>query len=97
RDCARILSVIAGVDPKDPTSAAEPVPDYEAGLTGDLRGVRIGVPTNAFTNIAEPPILAALEASLKVLEGRGATIVRLEVPLMKAISAYVGVISRAEG
>jgi len=97
RDCARILSVIAGVDPKDPTSASEPVPDYEAALTGDLRGVRIGVPTNAFTTIAEPPVLAALDAALKVLEGRGATIVRLALPLMPAISAYVGVISRAEG
>lgn len=96
RDCARILSVIAGVDPRDPTSANEPVPDYEAALTGDVRGVRIGVPTNAFTNIAEPPVLAALEAALEVLEGRGATIVRLELPLMKAISAYVSVISRSE-
>jgi len=97
RDCARILSVIAGADPKDPTSANEPVPDYETALTGDLRGVRIGVPTNAFTNIAEPPVIAALEAALKVLEGRGAAIVRLELPLMKAIAAYGAVISRAEG
>jgi len=97
RDCARILSVIAGVDPRDPTSASEPVPDYEAALTGELRGVRIGVPTNAFTDIAEPPVLAALEAALEVLAGRGAAIVRLDVPLMKAISAYVSVISRAEG
>jgi aspartyl-tRNA(Asn)/glutamyl-tRNA(Gln) amidotransferase subunit A len=97
RDCARILSVIAGADPRDPTSASEPVPDYEAALTGDLRGVRIGVPTNAFTTIAEPPVVAALEAALKVLEGRGAAVVRLDLPLMSAISAYVGVISRAEG
>ena len=97
RDCARILSVIAGADPKDPTSANEPVPDYETALTGDLRGVRIGVPTNAFANIAEPPVMAALEAVLKVLEGRGAAIVRLELPLMKAIAAYGAVISRAEG
>ena len=96
RDCARILSIIAGADSRDPTSAREPVPDYEAALTGDLRGVRVGVPTNAFTNIAEPPVLAALEAALKVLDGRGATIVRLELPLMKAISSYVAVISRAE-
>ena len=96
RDCARILSIIAGADSRDPTSAREPVPDYEAALTGDLRGVRVGVPTNAFTNIAEPPVLAALEAALKALEGRGATIVRLELPLMKAISSYVAVISRAE-
>src|SRR5438445_568036 len=40
RDCARIMSVIAGHDPRDPTSAEMPVPDYEAGLTGDLRGHR---------------------------------------------------------
>ena len=73
------------------------MPDYEAALTGDLRGVRIGVPTNAFTNIAEPPVMAALEAVLKVLEGRGAAIVRLELPLMKAIAAYGAVISRVEG
>ena len=58
--------------------------------------VRIGVPTNAFTDVAEPPVMAAVDAALKVLEGRGATIVRLTLPLMSAISAYVAVISRAE-
>ena len=44
RDCARVMTVIAGHDPRDPTSAREPVPDYEAALTGDIRGLRIGVP-----------------------------------------------------
>jgi aspartyl-tRNA(Asn)/glutamyl-tRNA(Gln) amidotransferase subunit A len=48
RDCARMLSVIAGHDSRDPTSADMPVPDYEAGLNGDLRGVRIGVPVTYF-------------------------------------------------
>lgn len=38
RDAARFLGVIAGHDPNDPTSAREPVPDYEAALTGDIRG-----------------------------------------------------------
>ena len=57
-----ILSVIAGAVPQD-HDANEPVPDYETSLTGDLRGVRIGVPTNAFTNIAEPPVMAALKRS----------------------------------
>ncbi len=42
RDCARVLTVIAGHDPLDPTSAREPVPSYEAAMDGDLRGVRIG-------------------------------------------------------
>ncbi|MBV9248391.1 MAG: amidase, partial [Acetobacteraceae bacterium] len=48
RDCARIMSLIAGQDPKDPTSSHLPVPDYEAALDGDLRGIRIGVPKNYF-------------------------------------------------
>jgi aspartyl-tRNA(Asn)/glutamyl-tRNA(Gln) amidotransferase subunit A len=97
RDCARVLSVIAGHDPRDATSSAHPVPVYEAELDGDLRGQRIGVPTNAFVVGADPSVLAALEAAVAVLAARGATIVRLELPLMEAISAYVGVISRVEG
>src|SRR6202021_3198857 len=39
RDCARIMGLIAGRDPHDPTSSHEPVPDYEAGLDGDIRGL----------------------------------------------------------
>ncbi|MBN8891491.1 MAG: glutamyl-tRNA amidotransferase [Rhodospirillales bacterium 70-18] len=97
RDCARVLSVIAGHDPRDPTSAANPVPDYEAALDGDLRGQRIGVPTNAFVLGADPAVLAAFEAALAVLAARGASIVRLELPLMPAIAAYGGVVSRVEG
>ena len=38
RDCARVLAVIAGHDPLDPTSSREPVPDYEAAMTGDCAG-----------------------------------------------------------
>ena len=96
RDCARILSIISGHDPQDPTSAREPVPDYESALDGDVRGQRIGVPTNAFTNIADPAILEALDAALQALEARGAIISRLKLPLMDAINAYNAVISRVE-
>src|SRR5271163_3573550 len=48
RDCARVMTVIAGHDPRDPTSAREPVPDYESALTGDIRGLRVGVPLDVF-------------------------------------------------
>ena len=80
RDCARILSVIAGHDPLDPTSATEPVPDYEAAMTGDLRGLRIGVPTNYFLDDADAQVLAAMEAALAVLIERGATVSRFALP-----------------
>ena len=97
RDCARIMTVIAGQDPRDPTSAAAPVPDYEAALDGDLRGLRIGVPSTFFLEGADSPVVAALDASLAVLAARGAEIRRITLPLMDAINAYVSVISRVEG
>src|SRR5262249_34876872 len=53
RDCARLLRTIAGHDPADPTSSTEPVPDYEAALDGDVRGMRVGIPTNFFFDGAD--------------------------------------------
>ena len=97
RDCARIMSVIAGHDPRDPTSAEMPVPDYEAGLTGDLRGIRIGVPSTYFLDEVDAPVRAAIEAAASVLAGRGATIVPLTLPLMDAVATYAAVVSRVEG
>lgn len=96
RDCARIMAVISGYDPKDPTSAREPVPDYEAGLDGDLRGQRIGVPTNVFFDGADAPVVAAIEAALEVLKARGATVVPIKLPLMDAVAAYGSIVSRVE-
>jgi aspartyl-tRNA(Asn)/glutamyl-tRNA(Gln) amidotransferase subunit A len=97
RDCARILSVIAGQDPLDPTSAAEPVADYEAALDGDIRGLRIGIPTTYFSDKADAPVLAAIEAAVAVLVARGATVMRLPLPVMDAVLAYGSIVSRVEG
>jgi aspartyl-tRNA(Asn)/glutamyl-tRNA(Gln) amidotransferase subunit A len=96
RDCARILSVIAGHDPLDPTSSREPVPDYERFMDGDLRGQRIGVPTNVFFDGADEPVIEAVEAALKVLADRGAEIIRLELPHMGAVATYGSIVSRVE-
>ena len=96
RDCARVMAVIAGRDPRDPTSARDAVPDYEAGLTGDLRGLRIGVPTNVFFDGADAEVTAAIEAALAVLAARGAIVSRIALPLMDAVAAYGGIVSRVE-
>ena len=96
RDCARVLSVIAGHDPLDPTSSTEPVPRYEDAMDGDLHGLRIGVPTNLFFDQADNPVVAAMEAALQVLTGRGATVSRIALPLMDAVAAYGGIVSRVE-
>ena len=96
RDCARVMTVIAGHDPRDPTSAREPVPDYEAALTGDVRGQRIGVPTNVFFDGADAPVTAAIEQALAVLQARGAVITRLTLPAMDAVATYGSIVSRVE-
>jgi aspartyl-tRNA(Asn)/glutamyl-tRNA(Gln) amidotransferase subunit A len=97
RDCARMLSVIAGHDPRDPTSADLPVPDYEAALDGNLRGCRIGVAQTYFLDRADAPVVAAMDRAVAVLAGRGATVSRIELPLMDAVSAYGAIVSRCEG
>jgi aspartyl-tRNA(Asn)/glutamyl-tRNA(Gln) amidotransferase subunit A len=89
RDAAIALGVIAGRDPADSTTAADPVPDYAAALTGDVRGLRIGVPWRLLDNGVAPGIVAAVKAALDVLKERGATLVDVELPHARyAIPVY---------
>ena len=89
RDCAIALGVIAGLDKADATSASREVDDYEAALTGDIRGLRIGVPSRLLATGVDPEISRALASSLDVLRARGATVVDIDLPHAKyAISVY---------
>jgi aspartyl-tRNA(Asn)/glutamyl-tRNA(Gln) amidotransferase subunit A len=89
RDCAIALGVIAGLDTADATSAARAVDDYDAALTGDISGLRVGVPSRMLASGVDPDISRALAASLDVLRARGATVVDIELPHAKyAISVY---------
>src|SRR5262249_22392876 len=54
RDCALMLGAIAGYDPADPTTSVLPVPDYGAALTGDVKGLRMGLLRAHFTDAATP-------------------------------------------
>lgn len=96
RDCARVMAVLAGHDPKDPTSAREPVPDYEAALDGDLRGLRVGVPQEWFLEEVDADVLRAFETSLGVLRGRGATVVPVRLAMMREVLTYGAIVSRTE-
>jgi aspartyl-tRNA(Asn)/glutamyl-tRNA(Gln) amidotransferase subunit A len=75
-DCAIMLQSIAGHDPKDPASAAREVPDYRAGLSAGVKGLRIGVIRHLYEDDipTDPALKAALEAAYDVLRGLGATI-----------------------
>ena len=96
RDCARVMTLIAGRDPRDPTSSHEPVPDYEAALDGDVRGLRIGVPSTWFLDEVDPPVLEAMERAVAVLVERGATVQPIALPLMDAVTTYGSIVSRVE-
>ncbi len=71
-DVARVLAVIAGHDPLDSTSMKTAVPDYLAGLRGDIRGLKIGLPVEYFTEGLQPDVEAALRAAAAQLESMGA-------------------------
>ena len=91
-----VASVTAGHDPADPTSAREPVPDYEAALDGDLRGVRIAVCETWFLDGADAPVVSAFEAALDALRGRGAAVTRVSAPALAAVNAFGAILSRVE-
>lgn len=96
RDCAIILSAIAGADPNDSTAAPQPVPDYEAALTGDLRGLRVGVPQEYFVDGMEPGVEAAVRAAFDVLRDNGAEIVEVSLPHTKYALPVYYIIAPAE-
>jgi len=80
RDCAIMLQVIAGADPLDGTSAPEPVPDYEAALTGEVRGLRIGVPHELFVAGMHPEVEAAVRTAIEALRAAGAEVREVSLP-----------------
>jgi len=96
RDCAHVLGALAGHDPRDSTSVDTPVPDYAAALTGDVRGMRLGVPREYFVAGMEPGVEAAVRAAFGVLEGLGAEIVEVSLPSTDAGLATYYIIAPAE-
>jgi aspartyl-tRNA(Asn)/glutamyl-tRNA(Gln) amidotransferase subunit A len=79
-DAARVLQTIAGHDPKDSTSAEVAVPDYEASLTRDVRGLRIGLPREAFAEGLNAEVRAAIEHAVDMLRAEGAIIRDVTLP-----------------
>ena len=88
-DVAAVLGVIAGHDPRDSTSVPRPVPDYAAALTGDVRGLRIGIPREYFAEGITPDVERATRDAIALLERQGAQIVEIGLPHTEyAIATY---------
>lgn len=80
RDAALMMAALAGPDGDDPAGSQRPAPDYVGALTGDIRGLRVGVPTIQDTELCDPQMRAAADAAICVLEGLGATLIEINVP-----------------
>ena len=95
-DCALMLQAMAGYDPKDSTSADLPVPDWSGELTGDVRGLRIGIPKE----YAMPGMPAEIEAiwrkGAEWLRAQGAEPVEVSLPHTKYALATYYIIAPAE-
>src|SRR5262249_44409670 len=94
-DAAVALGVMAGVDAADATSAREAVPDYGGGLTGDVRGTRIGVPRTLLTGV-DPDVERAFAAALDRLRDRGAAVIDIELPHARHAIAVYYLVATAE-
>jgi aspartyl-tRNA(Asn)/glutamyl-tRNA(Gln) amidotransferase subunit A len=96
RDAAIMLQAMAGHDPKDSTSADIPVPDFEAALTGDIRGRVIGIPKEYRMDGMRPEIEALWSQGIEMLRDAGAEVRDISLPHTKyALPAYY-VIAPAE-
>jgi aspartyl-tRNA(Asn)/glutamyl-tRNA(Gln) amidotransferase subunit A len=96
RDAAIFLSAMAGHDPKDSTSANLPVPNFEAALTGDIRGKKIGIPREYRMDGMPAEIEALWQSGIAMMKDAGAEIVDISLPHTKyALPAYY-VIAPAE-
>jgi len=89
RDAALLLQVIAGHDPKDSTSVNAPVPDYLAALTGDIHGLRIGVPQEYFVEGTEPGVRKAVDEAIATFKSLGAEVGECSLPHTRfGVAAY---------
>ena len=96
RDSAIMLGTMCSHDPKDSTSAEIPVPDFEAMLTGDIKGKKIGIPAEYRMDSMPDEIEALWQKGADMLRDAGAEIVEISLPHTKyALPAYY-VIAPAE-
>jgi aspartyl-tRNA(Asn)/glutamyl-tRNA(Gln) amidotransferase subunit A len=80
REMAALFAAIAGADPRDATSAEQPVPDYAARLDGDLSGLRIGIPRALLAEGVDRGVRDAFDAGLRALEDAGALLRDIALP-----------------
>jgi aspartyl-tRNA(Asn)/glutamyl-tRNA(Gln) amidotransferase subunit A len=95
-DAAALLQLLARHDPLDSTSAKTEAPDYREDLEGGVRGLRLGVPREYFTEGMDPEVEQAVREALKAYERMGATLVEVSLPHTKYALATYYLLATAE-
>jgi len=89
RDAAILLKAMASVDDKDSTSVDVPVPDYDAGIEGGVKGLRVGIPKEYRIDGAPPEIDALWQKGAEWLKAQGAELIDVSLPHTRyALPAY---------
>jgi aspartyl-tRNA(Asn)/glutamyl-tRNA(Gln) amidotransferase subunit A len=86
-DCALLLSLMAGADPEDPTAITGPLPDYRAAAQGSIKGLTIGVPAAFYVDDLDSEVARILDETIAVLKGEGASLVQVELPDQRQLTA----------
>jgi aspartyl-tRNA(Asn)/glutamyl-tRNA(Gln) amidotransferase subunit A len=95
-DAALTMNVIAGPDPRDHVTSDAPVPDYTAALTGDVRGLRIGVVKEFFDGPIDSEVAGLVQRAIEVLGELGAEIVEVSLPIFQYAQPISNVILSSE-
>ena len=86
-DCALLLGLMAGADPKDPTAIEGPVPDFMAATQGSIKDLSIGVPTAFYVDDLDAEVARMLDETITVFKREGAKIVQVELPDQRQLTA----------
>jgi aspartyl-tRNA(Asn)/glutamyl-tRNA(Gln) amidotransferase subunit A len=95
-DCALLMNIISGYDERDSTSVNEPVPDYTKALVNDVKGLKIGIPKEAFVEGLDPEVRTAVEGAINQLKKLGAIVKEVSLPHTPYAVATYYIVATAE-
>ncbi len=95
-DSAIVLNALSGHDPRDPSSANRPAPDFSAGIDNGIDGMRIGIPDDFFYDVIDPEVASAVCDAAGVLERLGASVERCSIPALDHCLTISGTILMTE-
>ena len=95
-DSALMLEALAGVDPRDSTSVPQPVPRYSLGLTGDIKGMKVGLPKEYMVGGLDSEVKNAVDAAVNQLGKLGAEVIEVSLPHTNYAVATYYIVATAE-